>query len=204
MISIGAGLTFGARVQSFPNGLSPGIVGVRLLDNAGGLVLPRTTSGIIEDPLGSGSYVTQLIAPNTDGQYSVMWDWGSSPSQAAFEDLFVIASGATALIDTAFLGVSPDEPHFDLPFRLSGKTFATVQQDSSEDIANCVECIVRTPLGAREDTDDFGLDDYTFNNQPLNLELMKSQISVQEPRASLMLSQEIEEIVSKVTIRVGG
>lgn len=203
MISIGAGLQFGARVQAFPANLTAGIVGVRILDNAGGTVLARSAAGIIEDPTGSGSYVKTLTAPGVDGQYSVMWDWGTDPSQTAFEDLFVIVSGARVELPATFSGVIPSEPHFDLPFRLSGKSFATVQQDSPEDVANCVECIVRTPSGFREDTEDFGLDDLTFNNQPLNLALVKSQIQRQEPRASLLVEQDVMDLVNRLTIKVG-
>lgn len=201
--SIGAGLQFGARVQGFPPGLV-GTVGVQILDNIGGVVAPgRSTLDIIEDPVGTGSYLKNLTAPIIDGQYTIMWDWGADPDQHAFEDLFVVASGASVRITSAFVGAMPDEPHFDLPFRLTGKSFATVQQDSPEDVANCVECIVRTPLGFREDTENFGLDDLTFENQPLNLEEIKTRIQAQEPRATLMLEQDVLNLVNKLTIKVG-
>lgn len=94
-------------------------------------------------------------------------------------------------------------PHFDLPFRLSGSSFAVVEQDSSADVANCVEAIVRTPNGFRDDTPDFGMDDITFANQPLNLERLTAQIESQEPRASVALEQHpslVDELVTKLVI----
>lgn len=96
-------------------------------------------------------------------------------------------------------------PHFDLPFRLSGSSFATVEQDSPEDIANCVEAIIRTPYGFRDDNPDFGLDELTFSNLPLNLERLTSQIESQEPRASIILEERpdlIDSLVTKLIVEV--
>lgn len=90
-------------------------------------------------------------------------------------------------------------PHFDLPFRMSGTSFATVEQDSSADVANCVEAIIRTPNGFRDDTPDFGMDDNTFATLPLNLEKLTAQIENQEPRAAIALTQNPNLIDSLIT-----
>lgn len=100
---------------------------------------------------------------------------------------------------------TPIVPHFDLPFRLSGKSFAVVEQDSHEDVANCVETIIRTPYGFRDDAPDFGLDDHTFDNRPLNVDAMRAQIESQEPRATMALTEEpslVEDIVTSVNATV--
>lgn len=85
---------FEARVNGFASGLT-GTVGVQIRDNIGGVSVARTTSGIAEDPAGSGSYVATLTAPADAGQYTVFWDGGVvSPSTTASEELVVNALGA--------------------------------------------------------------------------------------------------------------
>ncbi len=66
-----------------------GTIGVRLLDGQGGTTLARRTTGIVEEPAGSGIYVATFTSPSTTGRYTVVWDsGGASPSWAA-EDLTV-------------------------------------------------------------------------------------------------------------------
>lgn len=105
-----------------------------------------------------------------------------------------------AVLDSNFV------PHFDLPFRLSGSSFAVVDQDTPEDVTNCVEAIVRTPLGFRDDSPDFGLEDLTFNNQPFNVERLVSLIENQEPRLPVTIEQNpnlYDILATKLTIMVG-
>jgi hypothetical protein len=97
-------------------------------------------------------------------------------------------------------------PHFDLPFRLSGNSFASVSQDTFEDISNCVECIVRTPFGFRDDSPHFGFPQTEFDLTPLNTGNIMSVISVQEPRASLIVGQDIsrvDQLITNITVEVG-
>lgn len=97
-------------------------------------------------------------------------------------------------------------PHFDLPFRLVGSSFFTVEQDSEEDIANCVEAILRTPYNSIPDTEDFGLDDHTFDIQPIDTDAVTRQILNQEPRASLLIEQEtdfVDNLIARVTVTIG-
>lgn len=51
-----------------------GTIGVRVVDNVGNTVTPRTTAGIIEDPAASGIYEVTLVAEASAGQYTVVWD----------------------------------------------------------------------------------------------------------------------------------
>lgn len=97
-------------------------------------------------------------------------------------------------------------PHFDLPFRLVGNSFACVEQDTYEDIANCVECIVRTPQGFRDDSPNFGFPQIEFEEAPINTDMIASVIELQEPRASLIIGQHvslIDELLTQIDIRVG-
>lgn len=80
--------------------------------------------------------------------------------------------------------------HFDLPFRLAGTSFAVVEQDTPADVANCVEAIIRTPNGFRDDSPDFGMDDLVFTNLPINIDRLTTQITQQEPRAQIFIREQ--------------
>jgi phage baseplate assembly protein W len=97
-------------------------------------------------------------------------------------------------------------PHFDLPFRLSGSTFVTVEQDSLRDVQNCVEAIVRTHVGERQSLPDFGTDDPTFRRQPLSKEIIEQHVIEWEPRAVALMEEEPDEfdrLVDRVRISIG-
>lgn len=81
--------SFDATLQGAPTGLV-GTLGVRIIDQpAGTLMLARTTSGISEQPVGSGIYSTALTAPAVNGTYLVVWDTGGLAPVFASEELQV-------------------------------------------------------------------------------------------------------------------
>lgn len=81
--------TFEATASGFATGLT-GTIGVRILDNAGATTTARVTAGIAEYPASSGVYYVSLTAPSTAGQYTLLWDNGSTtPGNIATEDLVV-------------------------------------------------------------------------------------------------------------------
>jgi phage baseplate assembly protein W len=88
-------------------------------------------------------------------------------------------------------------PHFSVPFRfhtVSGKVQASVrEQDTVEEIGDCVEAIVRCPTGHRIDSPEFGLDDLTFTGGPFDLEIIKGDIIRWEPRAKMSILDDIDE-----------
>lgn len=104
------------------------------------------------------------------------------------------------------LVASIDLPHFDLPFRFTGAgPAAVVEQDTDEDVHNCVQAIVRTPIGWRPYVPKFGIDDPTFEVQPVNIRHIEEQILESEPRARTLVSQDIDrfdQLVSNVLIEV--
>jgi phage baseplate assembly protein W len=96
-------------------------------------------------------------------------------------------------------------PHFDMPFRLSPDHPAEVEQDSIEDVTNCVECIVRTTLGSRPELPDFGIEDLTFDTQPLPTADQMVAVAQQEPRVATAWEQEpdpADSLVANVIIKV--
>lgn len=98
-------------------------------------------------------------------------------------------------------------PHFDLPLRYHGGQAITVDQDSLEDIRNCVEAAVRTERGTRPWVPQFGIDDPTFENQPISMPVLAQQIKDSEPRATLDLRQFVADpdlLADRIVVRVNG
>lgn len=80
---------FDATLQAAPTGLV-GTLGVRIIDQpAGTTIAARVTSGISEQPPGSGIYSTSLVAPSLAGTYLVVWDTGGVTPVYASEELQV-------------------------------------------------------------------------------------------------------------------
>jgi len=94
-------------------------------------------------------------------------------------------------------------PHFDLPFRIGTKA-AIVQQDTIEDVTNCVEVCVRTHVGRRKELPQFGIPDLTFRDQPIKMSDVLQQISSNEPRAIVLIDQHpevLDELIADVRMQ---
>ena len=92
---------------------------------------------------------------------------------------------------------------FPLAFDVKGQA-ATVLQESSGAHTNGAFNVAVCSQGFREDSPEFGIEDQSFRQVPLDLEVLREQIERWEPAASLSLS-EVEELVPafrKVTIEV--
>lgn len=101
--------TFQAVLTGAPAGLT-GTIGVRVLNLAvtpPSTAISRTTSGIEEEPDGSGIYTATLTAPAAVGNYIVVWDTGGSlsPSNTTSEELFVTGTPPTPV--TSATGSQP-------------------------------------------------------------------------------------------------
>lgn len=83
-----------------------------------------------------------------------------------------------------------DIPHFALPFRfeLGGSDVvaaAVTEQDSVEEIADCVECTIRTVAGERTTLPEFGRPEtleFTINRELARAQLTQA-LNEAEPRA---------------------
>jgi phage baseplate assembly protein W len=105
-------------------------------------------------------------------------------------------------------------PHFDLPFRFGvtagqlGVAAIAVEQDTQDDVTNCVEIVLRYPRGFRSDVPEFGIQDQTLTQQPIALDDMAAAITRWEPRAITRLTQApdrlddlIVRVLSEVAVR---
>lgn len=101
----------------------------------------------------------------------------------------------------------PDVPHFAVPFRFVGARVAVVEQDSPEEIAQCVEAILATPEGSRIARPEFGLPDQAFTEGGASRREILEAVSVWEPRADVLVEvapDRFDELVSRVSVTVGG
>lgn len=99
-------------------------------------------------------------------------------------------------------------PQFDVPFRIDPITGAPaeVEQNSVEEIEQCVEAVLRTIVGTRIDDLDFGVPDETFRQQTPNssAEIYVAAVEEMEPRARVLGTARIEALATKiVTIEPG-
>lgn len=98
-------------------------------------------------------------------------------------------------------------PHFNLPFSFVGGSVPVVEQDTLDDVANCVEAIIRTPYGFRvyDNTPDFGIFDPVFEVQPVDTELIRTTVMSQESRADLVLSERTDfydNLIERIRVEV--
>ena len=101
-------------------------------------------------------------------------------------------------------------PHFDMPFRFVGstainKSVAVAEQNSFEDIGNCVETIVRTPLGFRDDAPGFGFPDLVLLEQPVVTKDVVELVQGQEPRAVILITERpdaFDQLIDRLTVEV--
>lgn len=78
-------------------------------------------------------------------------------------------------------------PHFSLPFRIAGGAAAVVDQDSSDEIADCVAAVCLTIKGARIEEPSYGISDPTFMRGDQAAAGLLADIRPWEPRADLHL-----------------
>ncbi len=82
-----------------------------------------------------------------------------------------------------------DPPHFGAPFAFTQEGAVVLEQDTPDEIAACVFNIASCPAGFLAYDPDFGVDDLMGDPTPLDTAALVSEISDQEPRASLVASE---------------
>lgn len=96
-------------------------------------------------------------------------------------------------------------PHLAFPFDLSAGSAAVTEQDSLDEIVDCVEVILRTPRGQRVDQPDFGLADPTFRMNGMDASEIEGSVAQWEPRADVeAVRQAIQNSEDHIQVNVGG
>jgi hypothetical protein len=83
-----------------------------------------------------------------------------------------------------------DVPQFSLPLRLQGTGFALAEQGSSDELADRVNVLVRTPPGWLDGRPGFGLADQAFRKTGADLAEVGRQIDVWVPDAATVLEHD--------------
>lgn len=94
-----------------------------------------------------------------------------------------------------------DIPHLALPIRYENGIFVTNEQDTDAEAADCVKAILSFELGTRAEDVDFGIEDPTFEIQPINIEGIAEAIHMYEPRVDAMI-ETVDKTDGTTTVNV--
>jgi phage baseplate assembly protein W len=83
-----------------------------------------------------------------------------------------------------------DTPHLAIPMRIVNKAYDTRQQDTESEAADCVKNILSFMKGDRIEDLDFGIEDPTFQTQPIDIDDIAETISEYEPRVDAEIETE--------------
>jgi phage baseplate assembly protein W len=92
-----------------------------------------------------------------------------------------------------------EAPHFQIPFNFGANGHATcVEQDSEDDIFQCIQSVVKTPRGFRLELPGFGIDDPVFKEGGPDTADIASAIATWEPRANAVVDLTQDENVDQL------
>lgn len=97
-------------------------------------------------------------------------------------------------------------PHLRFPLEVLNGRVRVVEQNSIEEVVQCVLACVSTPYGSRQDDPEYGIDAGLFSRQTIRQDITPILAAVEEaePRASLLGEVELESLVRRVVIEVEG
>jgi predicted component of type VI protein secretion system len=98
-----------------------------------------------------------------------------------------------------------DIPHFALPFRFATPHAAVNEQDSAEEITDCVYVALVCPQSFRDELPDYGLPDPTFASPLIDVDTIRETVTRWEPRATLQLDADaitVDELTQNLTTYV--
>lgn len=95
-------------------------------------------------------------------------------------------------------------PHLATPFRLVGGRVAVVEQDSIEEITQCVVACLSTKLGSLVDLPEFGIPNELFKQLPdVDVDAVMAAVEDCEPRAAVLGAATFEDLIARVSVEVG-
>lgn len=104
--------------------------------------------------------------------------------------------------------ISVDVPHFAVPFNITTEGAEIIEQDSYDDIVQCVEALCRTPKGTRLDSPDYGIDEVVLREPGPDRVKLERAISYWEPRARVAIDisnpNVMDSLYQLVDVNVGG
>lgn len=73
--------------------------------------------------------------------------------------------------------------HLTFPMRFTPTGFATVEQDTADDITMCCAAVLSYPLGSRPERPDFGVPEQAFRDNGPSVIEIRQALQAWEPRA---------------------
>lgn len=96
-------------------------------------------------------------------------------------------------------------PQYARPFRIVGGREVVVEQDTTREIMDCVETVLRCPVGARDETPEFGTPDQVFREGGVDVDAVRSAVDRWEPRADATVSaDEVIDLAQQVRVNLRG
>jgi phage baseplate assembly protein W len=80
-------------------------------------------------------------------------------------------------------------PHLSLPLRISEGAYASVQQDTLDELVCCVQAICSFPIGSRIEAPEFGIPEFEHSDRPLPTQQLEAIVEQWEPRANVEISE---------------
>ena len=80
-------------------------------------------------------------------------------------------------------------PHLALPLRLDGARFATVEQDTLDELVTSVSCVCSFPIGFRVEAPEFGIPELELMQRPLPVDELERIVEEWEPRADVEITE---------------
>jgi len=95
--------------------------------------------------------------------------------------------------------VAIENPCYDFPYRVdnTGRP-VEVEQNTTEEIANCVQVALLTPTGTVDLIPEYGTAPRVFSQLPADTGRLVGQAERCEPRASLLAEQDLDRAVDGV------
>lgn len=98
-----------------------------------------------------------------------------------------------------------DTPHFKFPLRFAAGALQVVEQDDDEEILDCVEVLLSTELGERQEVPDYGISDPAFRQGGADVQGILTQIALWEPRAKVSIDEDsLIDFVQTLSVKVIG
>lgn len=94
-------------------------------------------------------------------------------------------------------------PHYAMPFQITPDGAKATEQDSLEEVRDCVANICAYRTGDRPEKPGFGIPDQTFSLNGPDTQLLVSTIAAQEPRAQLAATADpsnLEQLIATVDL----
>lgn len=89
---------------------------------------------------------------------------------------------------------------FAIPFRIAANgRLATVEQDSQEDVGQCVAMVLRHRPGDRWDYPQMGVDPQTFA-ESVDVDMVADRVSRYEVRGPATAGVDVEDMVASVAV----